>query len=89
MPLNPTTKKQIVQDFKRHEGDNGSPEVQIALLTKDIQELTEHMQRHTKDFNSRHGLLLKVNRRNKLMAYLARVDRNKYNAIADKLGLRK
>ena len=83
------SKQTIIDAHKKSDTDTGSPEVQIALLTKDIQELTEHMQRHTKDFNSRHGLLLKVNRRNKLMAYLARVDRNKYNAIADKLGLRK
>lgn len=88
MPLNAQVKKQAIQDHRRHDKDSGSPEVQIAVLTKDIQQLTEHMQRHVKDYASRHGLLLKVNRRNKLMAYLKRVDQDKFSQLAGKLGLR-
>jgi len=89
MSLAATTKQKIIADNKRHEKDSGSPEIQIAVLTASIQELTQHMQRHSKDYASRHGLLLKVNRRNKLMAYLRRVDREKFNRLAEKLGLRK
>jgi small subunit ribosomal protein S15 len=89
MPITRETKQQLIQDNKRHEKDSGSPEVQVAILTKDIEELTSHMQRHPKDYGSRRGLLIKVNRRNKLMRYLQRVSRERYVHIADKLGLRK
>jgi small subunit ribosomal protein S15 len=89
MTIAPDVRKQIVADNKRHEKDTGSPEVQIAMLTAEIRDLTEHMKRHSKDYHSRHGLLLKVNRRNKLAAYLRRVDAAKYAQLAEKLGLRK
>ncbi|MBM4059771.1 MAG: 30S ribosomal protein S15 [Planctomycetes bacterium] len=89
MTIAAETKKQIISDNKRHEKDSGSPEVQVAVLTAQIQDLTQHMQRHPKDYHSRHGLLLKVNRRNKLMAYLRRVDSKKHAQLAEKLGLRK
>lgn len=89
MTIAPSAKQQIVTDNKRHEKDTGSPEVQIAVLTAEIQDLTGHMQRHPKDYHSRRGLLLKVNRRNKLSAYLRRVDPQKYAQLAAKLGLRK
>lgn len=89
MTISSDTKKQIIAANKRHANDSGSPEVQIAVLTAQIQELTEHMQRHPKDYHSRHGLLMKVNRRNKLGAYLRRVDAAKYEQLAGKLGLRK
>lgn len=79
----------IVSQFRTHEGDTGSPEVQIALLTEDIKILTEHMQRHRKDYHSRRGLLLKVGRRNKLLAYLNRAAHPRYLAVTDKLGLRR
>ena len=82
-------KKKIIQENRRHEKDSGSPEVQVAVLSAEIKDLTEHMQRHPKDYHSRHGLLLKVNRRNKLTAYLHRVDPNRYNQLVEKLGLRK
>ncbi len=82
-------KKNVIESNKRHEKDSGSPEVQVAILTKNIAELTVHMQRHPKDFGSRRGLLLQVNRRNKLMRYLERVSRERYVQLADKLGLRK
>jgi len=89
MTIGPEQKQKIISDNKRHPKDSGSPEVQIAVLTAQIQDLTEHMQRHPKDYHSRHGLLLKVNRRNKLGAYLRRVDAAKFSQLADKLGLRK
>jgi small subunit ribosomal protein S15 len=82
-------KQQLISENKRHEKDSGSPEVQVAVLSKDIDELTEHLQRHPKDYSSRRGLLTKVNRRNKLMRYLRRVSRQRYVELADKLGLRK
>jgi small subunit ribosomal protein S15 len=88
MPIDAATKQKIIQEHKRHEKDSGSPEIQIAVLTKDITELTGHMQKHRKDHASRHGLLLKVNRRNKLLAYLKRADRAKYTQLTEKLGLR-
>ena len=89
MTISDASKTQIISDNKRHEKDSGSPEVQIALLTAQIKELTAHMQRHPKDYHSRHGLLKKVNRRNKLSAYLRRVDLDRYTQLAAKLGLRK
>lgn len=89
MTIAAETRKQIIADNKRHEKDSGSPEVQIAVLTAEIRDLTEHMHRHPKDYHSRHGLLMKVNRRNKLAAYMRRVDVDKYTQLAEKLGLRK
>lgn len=89
MPLSRDTKQQVIQSNKRHEKDSGSPEVQVAVLTKSIEELTQHMQRHPKDYASRRGLLQQVNRRNRLMRYLERVARDRYIQLADKLGLRK
>ena len=89
MTISADTKKTIIAENRRHTNDSGSPEVQISVLTAQIIELTAHMQRHPKDYHSRHGLLLKVNRRNKLTAYLRRVDMPKYEQLAAKLGLRK
>lgn len=89
MTIAADTKKQIITDNRRHPTDSGSPEVQIAVLTAQIVELTEHMQRHKKDYHSRHGLLKKVNRRNRLSAYLRRTNPAKYAELAEKLGLRK
>ena len=89
MGLSTERKAEIVGTFKRGNEDTGSPEVQIAVLTAEIRDLTEHMQRHPKDYHSRHGLLKKVNRRNKLVTYLCRVDAPKYAQLAEKLGLRK
>ncbi len=89
MTIAAETRRQIIVENKRHENDSGSPEVQIAVLTAEIVDLTEHMHRHPKDYHSRHGLLLKVNRRNKLGAYLRRVDSAKFAKLAEKLGLRK
>jgi small subunit ribosomal protein S15 len=89
MTISAENKKKTIAENRRHPSDSGSPEVQISVLTAQIVELTAHMQRHPKDYHSRHGLLLKVNRRNKLGAYLRRVDPSKYAQLSEKLGLRK
>jgi small subunit ribosomal protein S15 len=82
-------KEQIVKEFGRHENDTGSPEVQIALLTTRISELTEHLQDHTHDESSRRGLLKMVGQRRRLLAYLRKEDYQRYVAISDRLGLRR
>ena len=82
-------KTQIVTDYKFHEMETGSPEVQIALLTKRITELTEHLRTHGKDHSSRRGLLKMVSKRNSLLKYLTREDRNRYQKVIARLGLRK
>lgn len=74
---------------RRHDKDSGSPEVQIALLTNDINSLSQHLQGHRKDNSSRRGLTLKVARRNRLLKYLARTDKDGYTALITRLGLRK
>lgn len=89
MSLAPDAKTQIVSEFRTHDKDTGSPEVQIAILTKRINELREHFDIHKKDHSSRRGLLKLVSRRNQLLKYLTRVDRERYVAIIQKLGLRK
>ncbi len=83
-------KKKVVIDANRtHEKDTGSPEVQISLLTDRIAELTEHLKSHKKDFSSRRGLLKMVGKRNGLLKYLTHTDRERYQKIINKLGLRK
>jgi small subunit ribosomal protein S15 len=82
-------KTEIVSNFRVHEKDTGSPEVQIALLTARINELTEHLKTHKKDFSSRRGLLRMVGNRNSLLKYLMREDRERYQATITRLGLRK
>jgi small subunit ribosomal protein S15 len=82
-------KSKILQDYKIHEKDTGSPEVQIALLTNRITELTEHLKTHKKDHSSRRGLLKMVGKRNSLLKYLTREDRTRYQQIISRLGLRK
>ncbi len=82
-------KKQIVTDFRIHDNDTGSPEVQIALLTKRITQLTEHLKTHKKDHSSRRGLLKMVGKRNSLLKYLTREDRARYVQVIGRLGLRK
>ncbi len=83
------TKQQIIATYARSEGDTGSPEVQIALLTKRIQELTEHLKVHHKDHHSRRGLLMMVGHRRSLLNYLKDTDIERYRAIVSSLGLRK
>jgi small subunit ribosomal protein S15 len=82
-------KSKILSDYKIHDNDTGSPEVQIALLTTRIGELTEHLKTHKKDHSSRRGLLKMVGRRNALLKYLTREDRARYQQIIGRLGLRK
>lgn len=82
-------KQAIIKEFAIHEGDTGSPEVQIAVLTKRINDLNEHFQIHKKDHHSRRGLLKLVGHRRNLLAYLQKVDIERYRAIIAKLGIRK
>ena len=82
-------KEKIIGDFKTHDGDTGSPEVQIALLTKRIDELTEHLKIHRKDHASRRGLLKMVGTRSALLKYISRKDVKRYQEIISRLGLRK
>ena len=82
-------KQQIIQAYATHEGDTGSPEVQIAVLTKRINDLTEHLKIHQKDHHSRRGLLKMVGHRRNLLNYLQKTDIERYRAIVAKLGLRK
>ena len=82
-------KQAIIKEFATHEGDTGSPEVQIAVLTKRINDLTEHLKANKKDHHSRRGLLKMVGRRRNLLAYLQKKDIERYRAIVAKLGLRK
>ena len=82
-------KTEIIKKYARHEGDTGSPEVQIAVLTKRINDLTEHLKEHHKDHHSRRGLLKMVGQRRGLLAYLKKTDIERYRAIVEKLGLRR
>jgi small subunit ribosomal protein S15 len=83
------TKSAVIKEFATKEGDTGSPEVQIALLTNRINELTEHMKVHKKDFHSRRGLIIMVGKRRRLLDYLKKKNEKKYIEILDKLALRK
>ncbi len=88
----PTTKQQkteLIGQYKTHEGDTGSPEVQIALLSSRITYLTEHFKSHAKDHHSRRGLLKMVGRRRRLLDYLKKTNLERYRTIIDKLGIRK
>jgi len=87
--LDAEKRKEIIADFKTHEGDTGSPEVQVALLSARIQYLTEHFKTHKKDHHSRRGLLKLVGQRRRLLEYLKNKDVNRYRKIIERLGLRK
>lgn len=89
MVLDVHQKKTIIDEHAKHEGDTGSPEVQIALLTARILDLTGHFKEHKKDFHSRQGLLKLVGRRRNLLNYLRKTDVTRYRAILERLGLRK
>ena len=82
-------KQQIMKEYALHEGDTGSPEVQIAVLTTRINELTEHLKVHKKDHHSRRGLLMMVGHRRNLLAYLQKKDIERYRSIISRLGIRK
>jgi small subunit ribosomal protein S15 len=83
------TKKTIMTDYATVEGDTGSPEVQVAMLSRRISDLTEHLRTHKHDHHSRRGLLLLVGRRRRLLQYLARTDINRYRSLIERLGLRR
>ncbi|MEN0127893.1 MAG: 30S ribosomal protein S15 [Brevundimonas sp.] len=89
MPLDNAIKASIMTEYATHEGDTGSPEVQIAVLTQRIKDLTEHLKEHKHDHHSRRGLLLLVGRRRRLLGYLQKVDINRYRALIERLGLRR
>lgn len=89
MALTKEVKEQIVKKYARKEGDTGSAEVQIAILTEEINELTKHLKEHKHDFHSNRGLLKKVGQRRNMLAYLKRTDVTRYRDLIKKLGLRK
>ncbi len=89
MALTKEEKTSIITDNARSEGDTGSPEVQIAVLSRRISQLTDHLKAHTKDHHTRRGLLILVGRRRRLLEYLKREDIERYRAIVAKLGLRR
>ena len=89
MPLSTEQKSDVIAEFKKGDNDTGSTEVQVALLTKRITELTDHFADHKKDHHSRRGLLRLVNQRRKLLDYLKRSDLDRYQALIAKLGLRR
>ena len=89
MALAKETKEQIVSDFRTHEADTGSPQVQVALLSKRITDLTEHFKTHKKDHASRRGLLMMVGHRRRLLDYVKAKDAERYRGIIQRLGIRK
>ena len=89
MSVTAEKKQEVIKDNARDKNDTGSPEVQVAILTERIRNLTEHFKGHHKDYHSRRGLLMMVNKRRSLLAYLKKVDVERYNALIQKLGLRK
>lgn len=84
--LTPDKKKKIIEKFKTHATDTGSPQVQIAILTEEVKELTDHLKTHKKDFSSRRGLIKKVSERRRLMKYLKREDAKAYDELMAKMG---
>lgn len=88
MPLLRERKSSIIEDHKTHDTDTGSPEVQVALLTAQINQLTEHLKEHKKDHHSRRGLMMMVGRRRRMLNYLADKDIERYRALVSRLGIR-
>ncbi|MCB9662509.1 MAG: 30S ribosomal protein S15 [Alphaproteobacteria bacterium] len=89
MALTADDKAQIITEYATHEGDTGSPEVQVALLTKRIAYLTDHFRTHAKDHGSRRGLLQLVGQRRRLLAYVKGIDEQRYRSLIERLGLRR
>ena len=87
--ISPEKKQAIMKEYARTEGDTGSPEVQVAVLTERINELTEHLKVHHKDHHSRRGLLKMVGQRRNMLAYLKKMDIERYRSLIERLGLRK
>ena len=89
MSLDAATKKQIIDEYATGDGDTGSPEVQVALLSRRISDLTEHLKEHKHDHHSRRGLLLLVGQRRRLLNYMQKTDIGRYRSIIERLGLRR
>lgn len=89
MAITQERKQQLIETYKTHEADTGSPEVQIAILTENITNLTQHLREHKKDHHSRRGLLKMVGQRRKLLAYVKNKDVKRYSVLIEKLGLRR
>jgi len=89
MSITAERKKVLLQEYATNEGDTGSPEVQVALLSERIKNLTEHLQTHKKDFHSRRGLLVMVGQRRRLLDYVKRKDQARYDTLIQRLGLRR
>jgi small subunit ribosomal protein S15 len=89
VPLAQDVKKQIITEYGKTDGDTGSAEVQVAMLSQRIRDLTEHLKMHKHDHHSRRGLLLLVGQRRRLLNYLAKTDINRYRSIIERLGLRR
>lgn len=89
MSITPTRKDELIQAYRRSDSDTGSADVQVAVLTERIRNLTEHLKSHKKDFHSRRGLLVMVGRRRRLLDYLKRTERPRYEDLIEKLGLRR
>ena len=89
MAISAERRTQIIKEYAQSEGDTGSPEVQVAVLTAEILELTDHMKENRHDYSSRRGLINKVSRRSRLTRYLQRTDNERYKALISRLGLRK
>lgn len=89
MTLDAKVKQEIIKEYATHEGDTGSPEVQVAILSRRIKDLTEHLKVHKHDHHSRRGLLLLVGQRRRLLGYLQHVDIERYRALIERLGIRR
>lgn len=89
MPLDTETKKSIIAEYGANESDTGSPEVQVAMLSRRISDLTEHLKTHKHDHHSRRGLLLLVGQRRRLLQYLAKTEIARYRSIIERLGIRR
>jgi small subunit ribosomal protein S15 len=89
MSITAERKNEVVQEYARHEGDTGSPEVQVAILSERIKNLTGHLQGHKKDFHSRRGLLIMVGQRRRLLDYVKGRDQSRYETLIQRLGLRR
>lgn len=89
MSITAERKQELIKDYSLHEGDTGSPEVQVAVLSERIANLTEHLKAHKKDFHSRRGLLMMVGQRRRLLDYVKRAEPKRYERLVERLGLRR